>query len=210
MRVQRREWLRLAASLALAIAGVGASQPGTLNARADLFDEIYRRGQKQNGSLRALTASFTEATTSALLTKPLMARGTVAVERPSRVVLRYTEPEERLVIIDGNTMTMTWPSRGVRQNRDIGAAQRRVQKYFIDSSPAELRQHFAIAAHERSGLPGYVVTMVPTRKQIKEGLTRLDLVIDQSSLLLTSMTMTFPNGDTKEMTFTEVKVNVNE
>jgi hypothetical protein len=49
--------------------------------------------------------------------------------------------------------------------------------------------------------------MVPKRKQIREGLTRLELWLDQSSLLLSAMRMTFPNGDTKLMVLTDVVAN---
>ena len=49
--------------------------------------------------------------------------------------------------------------------------------------------------------------MVPKRKQIREGLTRLELWLDQSSLLLSAMRMTFPNGDTKLMVLTDVVPN---
>jgi len=174
----------------------------------DLFDELYERGQKQNGALRTLTASFTETSTSPLLTKPLVARGTVAVERPARVALRYTEPDERVVIIDGDRMTVAWPSRRIRAVKDIGAAQRRIQRYFVNGSPDELRGHFQITAREVEDRPGaYHVTMVPRRKQIQEGLTRLDLWLDPTSLLLSAMLMTFPTGDTKLMTFTAVTPN---
>ena len=106
--------------------------------------------------MKTLTAPFIETTTSSLLTRPLVARGTLAVERPSRVVLRYTEPDERVVLIDGDTMTMSWPSRNVRQSTDIGAAQKRIQKYFVDSSPDELRGHFTIAAREADDRPGHL------------------------------------------------------
>ncbi len=144
-------------------------------------------------------------TTSSLLERPLRASGTVSVERPARVALHYTAPDERWIVIDGNRMTFVWPARGIRQARDIGASQRRVQKYFVDSSPGELRGHFEVAARP---LPdGYEITMVPTRKQIKEGLARLDLTIDGESLLMTAMKMAFPNGDTKTMTFTDVRPN---
>jgi outer membrane lipoprotein-sorting protein len=177
-------------------------------APADLFDELFRRGQASNASMKTLTASFVETTTSTLLTRPLTARGTLAVQRPSRIVLRYVEPDERVVLIDGDRMTTSWPSRGIRQSRDIGAAQKRIQKYFVDSSPDELRRHFNIGAREPDDRPGtYLVTMVPRRKQILEGLARLDLRVDARTQLMTAMTMTFPNGDTKEMTFTEVKPN---
>jgi outer membrane lipoprotein-sorting protein len=158
--------------------------------------------------MKTLTASFVETTTSTLLTRPLTASGTLAVQRPSRIVLRYIEPDERVVLIDGDRMTTSWPSRSIRQSRDIGAAQKRIQKYFVDSSPDELRSHFAIGAREPEDRPGtYLVTMVPRRRQILEGLARLELWVDARTQLMTAMKMTFPNGDTKEMTFTDVKPN---
>jgi len=175
----------------------------------DLFDEIYERGQKQNAGLKTLTGSFTESSTSALLAKPLIERGTVFVERPARVALRYNDPDERVVIIDGDRMTLSWPSAKIFTATDIGAAQRRVQKYFVDSSARELRGHFDISAREASDRPGtYLVTMVPKRKQIQEGIVRLELWLDRTTLLLAAMRMTFPSGDTKLMTFTDVKTNV--
>lgn len=188
--------------LVAAVVGLTAASPGG----ADLFDELYAKGEKQNAHLRTFTASFKEITTSSLLTRQLVAHGRVAVERPSRIALTYTEPDERVVIIDGAKMTMAWPSRGVLQTRDIGASQRRVQKYFVDGSPDELRSHFQITARESAG-SGYVVTMIPTRKQIKEGLSRLELEVDGRTLLLSAMTMTFPNGETKQMTFSDVRPN---
>jgi outer membrane lipoprotein-sorting protein len=190
-----------AAALVLALAQ-GAS------ARGDLFDELFKQGQAKNGAMKTLTASFVETTTSSLLTRPLSASGTLAVERPGRIVLRYIEPDERIVLIDGDTMTMTWPSKNVRQSKDIGAAQKRIQKYFVDSSPDELRSHFTVNASEAADRPGtYLVTMVPKRKQIQEGLARLDLWVDRTTQLMVAMKMTFPNGDTKLMTFSNVKPN---
>jgi len=203
MRLQR-DGLRLATVVAFAVFIVDLSARG---AAPDLFDDLYRRGQKQNGTLRTFTASFTETTTSTLLTRPLTARGTVAVERPSRVALRYIEPDERVVIIDGDRMTIAWPSRAVQQTKDIGAAQKRVQRYFVDSSPGELRSHFEITARELPDRAGYLVTMVPTRKQIKEGLTRLEIFVDPATLLMSEMAMSFPNGDSKRMVFSDVRPN---
>jgi outer membrane lipoprotein-sorting protein len=201
VRVQRAGQLAafaIAASLLLVVDGARA---------ADLFDALYARGQRQNAQLGTFTASFIETTSSSLLTRPLVARGKVAVERPSRIALTYTEPDERRVIIDGNRMTVSWPSRRVFQTKDIGASQRRVQKYFVNGTPDELRSHFDVSARETAA-GAYVITMVPTRRQIKEGLSRLELAIDPATLLLSAMTMTFPNGDTKQMTFTDVRPNV--
>ena len=175
----------------------------------DAFDELYARGQKANAAIKTLTARFTETTTSSLLTKPIVSRGRLAVQRPSRVVLRYTDPDARVVLIDGDRMTTSWPSRSLTQVTDIGTAQNRVQKYFVNGTAAELHGQFDIhdhgAASDRPGL--YYVTMVPKRKQIRESLAQLDLWVNRSSLLLDALKMTFANGDTKTMAFEDVVPN---
>lgn len=196
------------AAVVCAIATLGAAPLQTTSGSGDLFDALFKQGQSTNANLTTLTASFVETTTSTLLTKPLIASGSLAVERPSRIVMRYSQPDDRVVLIDGDTLTMTWPSKHIRQTKDIGAAQKRIQKYFVDSSPRELRSHFTIAAREATDRPGtYLVDMVPKRKQIQEGLSRLELWVDRSTQLMAAMRMTFPNGDTKLMTFTDVKRN---
>jgi outer membrane lipoprotein-sorting protein len=181
---------------------------GASTAPGDLFDDIYARGRGIETSLKTVTARFTETTTSSLLTRPLVARGTLAVQRPSKIVLHYDEPEVRAMLIDHDRLTLAWPSRGVPQQTDIGAAQRRIDKYFVDKTPDELRRNFTITATEASDRPGtWRITMVPRRKQIQEGLSQLDLWVSRTSLLLSAMRMTFPNADTKLMVFDDVVVN---
>jgi outer membrane lipoprotein-sorting protein len=172
------------------------------------FESLFERGRQLNSELKTLTARFTETTTSGLLTRALVATGTVAVERPSRVVLHYEEPERRDVLIDGDRLTISWPSRGIRDVTNIATTNRRIQRYFVDATPERLRDNFTITIGKESGRPHtYLVTMVPKRKQIREGLTSLDLWIDDSSLLLSAMKMTFPNGDTKLMVLDHVVAN---
>jgi outer membrane lipoprotein-sorting protein len=204
-----RAFARVLIVAAAIVTGVGslvaAQRPPAGAAATESFDELYARGQKINNGIKTLTAHFTETTSSALLTRPLVARGTLAVERPTRVVLHYEEPDARVVLVDGNKMTTTWPQRQVI---DIGAAQGRVQKYFVNGTAAELRQQFDINDREPNDRPGtYHVSMVPKRKQIREALTRLDLWVKTESSLLEAMKMTFANGDTKLMTFEDVVAN---
>jgi outer membrane lipoprotein-sorting protein len=175
----------------------------------DSFESIYRRGAKLNADLKTLTAHFTETTTSSLLTRPLTASGTVAVERPSRVVLHYLEPEPRDVLIEGDRLTIAWPGRHIRDVTNIASANRRIQKYFVESTPKELEESFEVASKRADDRPGtYRLTMTPKRRQIREGLSQLELWLDESSLLLSAMRMTFPNGDTKLMVFDHVVANV--
>jgi outer membrane lipoprotein-sorting protein len=191
-------------STVFALAALSAASAAT---RPDLFDDLYRRGQKLNENLHTLTASFVETTSSPLLTRPLVARGTIAVERPARIALRYADPEPRLVLVEGDRMTTVWPSRHFRDVKDIGAAQRRIQKYFVGSGPDELRKHFTISTNEARDGGAYAIVMTPTRKQIREGLALLELWVDRQAMMLTEMRMTFAGGETKSMTFTGVVTN---
>ena len=175
----------------------------------DLFDQIYARSRGIEASLKTVTAHFTETTTTKMLVKPLVSHGELAVVRPNRIVLRYTEPEPHVVLIDDARMTLSWPSRSITQTSDIGAARKRIDKYFVDKTPDDLRHAFAIRAVESPDPPNtWHIAMDPTRSQIKEGLSQLHLWIDRTSLLLTAMQMDFPNGDKKLMAFDHVQVNV--
>jgi outer membrane lipoprotein-sorting protein len=177
-------------------------------APADLFDAIYARGKPIEAGLKTLTARFTETSTSSLLAKPLVASGTLAVERPSRVVLRYAVPEKRTILIDGDSMRVVWPSRGINQTTAVGESQRRIQRYFVDQTPGQLRSHFDIAARVPDDrAETWLVTMIPKRRQIREGLTKLELWVDQSTVVLAAMQMTFSGGETKLLQFADVTIN---
>jgi len=197
-----RVWSVLSLILTMLVQLAAQGKPDTS------FDDIYRRSLQLNAELKTLTAGFTETTTSEMLTRPLLATGTIAVERPSRVVLHYQQPEQRDVLIEGDRLTVSWPARHIHEVTNIATTNRRIQRYFIDASPDRLHDNFTIAIR-----PGgdrrhtYQLTMVPKRKQIREGVTNLDLWIDDTSLLLAAMKMTFPNGDTKLMELDKVVTN---
>lgn len=191
--------------LALIAACLIASLAMTRNSTPDLFDEIYARGKPVEASLRTLTARFTETSHSPLLVRPLVASGTVSVIRPSRIAMHYTVPERRSVIIDGGRLHVVWPSQGLDQVTPIGATEKRIQQYFVGQTPTQLRSHFTIDAQAEPH--GWFVSMTPKRKQIKQGLTTLELWIDETSMMLTSMRMVFPGGNTKRLDFSDVRVN---
>jgi len=179
-------------------------------AAGDLFDDIYARSRSVETSLRTVTARFTEESTSSLLSTPVISRGTLAVIRPDRIIMRYSDPAGRILLIDGDQLTVVWPSRGIKERSNIGEARRRIDKYFVDKSPNELRRSFTIAAHvaaDRTNPNCWEVAMTPTRSQIRQGLTGLMLWIDRTSTMLRTMRMEFPSGDTKTLTFDDVVVN---
>jgi outer membrane lipoprotein-sorting protein len=200
MRPQRL-WAFVLACVILGVLGAGG-------ATADLFDEIYARGKPLEAALKTLTASFTETSHSPLLARPLVARGTVAVIRPSRIAMHYSVPDSRTVIIDGGKLRVVWPAHGIDRTTAIGSLEKRLHQYFVDTSPKQLRSHFEIdarVADDRART--WFVTMNAKRKQIREGVSRLDLWIEQDRVMLSAMRLHFATGDVKLFEFDDVTLN---
>jgi outer membrane lipoprotein-sorting protein len=175
----------------------------------DLFDQIFARTLEKRQSIHSIRARFTETTMSSLLEKPLVSHGTVIAAPPSRVLMTYTDPERRTIAIDSTSLVVVWPDRRERVKIDISQTQNRIDQYFTQATIEQLRSMFEIAAEPDSVIRGTDrVDMRPKRKQIKEGLERLEIWIDRESLLLVQLQMTFPGGDRKTIRLDDVTVNV--
>jgi len=175
----------------------------------DLFDEIYQRGVVKQRAMKSIHATFTETTVSSLLVKPIVARGTVIGAPPALVRMTYTEPEAKTVTMDGRSLTIVWPNRGEREQIDIRQTKARIDHYFTNASPDELRKLFEITAEPDAAMRrADRVTMTPKRKQIKQGLQQLELWIDRERDIMVQMRLSFPGGDQKTIALEDIVVDV--
>ena len=199
----------LSASALLQLFAAMALVASQAPAPTDLFDQLFARTLEKRQSIHSIRARFTETTTSSLLEKPLVSHGTVIATPPSRVLMTYTDPEHRTVAIDSTSLVIVWPDRRERETIDISQTQKRIDQYFTQATIGQLRSMFDITAESDSVIHGTDrVDMRPRRKQIKEGLERLEIWIDRESLLLVQLRMTFPGGDRKTIRLDDVTVNV--
>lgn len=183
--------------------GPAARRPG------DLFADIHRRGLAKQRTMTSIRATFTETTVSALLLKPIVARGTVIAAPPARVRMTYADPEAKTITMDGKSLTVAWPKRGEREQLDIRQTQKRIDQYFANPSIEELRNLFDIRAEPDTALRHTNrVTMTPKRKQIKQGLQQLELWIDRESDLLVQMRLAFPGGEQKTIALDDITIDV--
>jgi len=186
-----------------------AGGQATASQRTDLFSQIYKRGVARQRSLQSIRARFTETTVSSLLVKPIVAHGTVVAASPARVRMTYTDPEPKTIAMDGHSLTVLWSDRGERERIDITATQKRIDQYFTHATIDDLRGMFEITAEADQVIRhADRVDMKPKRKQIKQGLERLELWIEREGAMLVQMRMTFPGGDQNTIALEEMAVNV--
>jgi outer membrane lipoprotein-sorting protein len=191
-------------TLLVCAAALGAArQPG------DPLDALFARGRAMQATLRTVSASFTETTVSSLLRDPLVARGTVIAAVPLRMLMTYTTPEVRYVLMDQTRLVTVVPARREREELNIADMQRRIQRYFVDASPKDLRQSFDIELAPDAAMPGTdLMDMKPRRKQIREGLARLRLWIDRANLTMSKLRMDYADGDSRTIELSDIKINV--
>lgn len=196
----------MAALLVLVAALLSGNQP---REPADLFADLFARSPVHDGRLTSLRASFVETTTSTLLVAPIVARGTLVAAPPGRLAMTYTSPEPKRLVVNANRLVITWPGTARREELNIARTQQRVQRYFAQASAGELRKHFDVRVAAASDLDAtYLVTMTPRRKQIRQGVERLDIWVDRDAVLLRQMRMTFPGGDSKVIRLDDIEQNV--
>jgi outer membrane lipoprotein-sorting protein len=190
----------------LVAASVVASQPP---ASKELFNRIYQRTAARRESIHSIRARFTETTVSSLLERPMVAHGTMTAAPPGLVLMTYADPERRTIVVDGKSLVIVWSDRHERETVDISQIQKRIDQYFTQANPEQLQAMFDIRVQADAAMRGADrIDMLPRRKQIKDGLERLELWIDRERLLLTQLQMTFPGGDTKTITLEDIAVNV--
>lgn len=176
----------------------------------DPFTELHQRAREVERSLVTLRADFVETTESDLLVEPIIESGKMIAARPIRVLLRYEKPEEKLLLIDGDQLLMVWPERAQSERMPIAKIQQTVDKYFYEASEKELQGHFIIHVASDPELPGTRrVEMIAKRKQIQEGLERLELWVEDRTLYMVKMRLVYPGGaGTKTIELSNLIANV--
>jgi outer membrane lipoprotein-sorting protein len=196
--------VRVAAAF-VALLGLAA---GRAPAEPDLFDQLHARIAAAEAKRKSIRARFVETTTSSLLAKPMVSTGTLIGEKPARMVITYLSPEKKTILMDGQRLFVSRAGQKEVEQIDIAEIMKTVNKYFTNADPGQLRRAFTIHAIPDPATPSwYQVDLLPRRKQIKQGLDRLQFWVSRD-YMLTQLTMTFAGGDTTVFKLEDVELNV--
>ena len=173
------------------------------------FEALFLLGRQQLAEATTVRAAFVETTESSLLLEPVVSSGTVLAVEPGRMVMRYTGEEPRTVIVDAGRLVVHWPQRAETETISIAETQARAQRYFVDASAAELRRLFEIEVSRDAGaLGGYLITMIPRRRQIRDNLVGLRIWVPHDASFMTRLRMDYANGDSRDFRFDDIEFDV--
>ena len=113
--------------------------------------------------------SFTETKYSAVLSTPLLLKGTLAYVRPDRLEKSVHAPYEERTVIAGNSVTME--NRTLQQTRTFSLASSAPVSAFVESMRATLAgDRMALERHYRVQLEGkpeaWTMTLLPREEKL--------------------------------------------
>ena len=122
--------------------------------------------------------SFSETKHSAVLSAPLLLKGTLAYTRPDRLEKSVLAPYEERTVVAGNSVTME--NRTLQQSRTFSLSSSSPDSAFVESMRATLAgDRAALERHYRVQLGGkaesWSMTLVPREKKLASLVKRIQI-----------------------------------
>ena len=122
--------------------------------------------------------SFSETKHSAVLSTPLLLKGTLSYARPDRLEKNVLAPYEERTVVAGSSVTME--NRALQQTRTFSLASSSPLSAFVESMRATLAgDRAALERHYRVQLEGkaeaWTMTLVPREKKLASLVKRIQI-----------------------------------
>ena len=175
----------------------------------DKVDAVVEAVVTTQKATSSLVAHFEQQKTSDLLLEPVVSRGTFRYLADDRVRWDYREPEEMVVVFNGELLTTYYPREHRAEQARIGSRQRRFVRFLGGAQPLdELLSQFQMAfADPGDGRP-YEISLKPMSRMLRERLQSIQLQVDRELLLPVDLVYREPDGDSTRFTFTEIERNI--
>ncbi|MEA2709082.1 MAG: outer rane lipoprotein carrier protein [Phycisphaerales bacterium] len=164
------------------------------------------------GKIEDLTADFEQQKFTAMLKKPLVSAGVVAV-RGAGMLWQTRKPEPSVLQIDPREVRIYYPAQ---KTIEVYQVQQKLGQLAASPVPrlSVLREHFsfepiAIAElGEKDDAKFFAVRMTPIDAELREHVEEVRVLLDAQRGLIVRLEMRDADGDRTHISFANVKTNV--
>lgn len=170
---------------------------------------LVQRVKLEQSHVTTMSARFRQEKTSEMLLEPSTDLGLFYYRAPDQVRWEYHEPEEMLVVINGEELVTFYKEQGVAESASIGDISEKVFKYLgASGSLDKLAEFFEVTAYfpEGEGDP-YHLVLEPRYSRIERRLLGMEIWIDPVSYQPTQFKYLQPGGDETTYSFEDIKLN---
>jgi len=163
------------------------------------LDTVLERFRLAQEGTSTLVADFMQIKASSLLVGEQVAKGRLYYSRPDKFLWAYTEPDETLMLINGDVMLTWYPDLNRAQKVDIARKRKRIFHYFaIGEEVNTLKENFVITLKSpcKEDPPGSIhLEMVPKRRRVRDRLSSVEMWLDGEHYLPAKLRFEEADGD---------------
>jgi outer membrane lipoprotein-sorting protein len=188
---------------ALLLLSAGLAFPADPEAILQEFDRVQ-------GSVRTLSASFTETTTNPLLVDPLVAEGQFYMTKPGSIRWDYVSPEEMRFVIADDQYIGYFPGRKRAEKRNIARWSERIFRFIgLGQSSDELKKFYEIHLEEsdRQIEGTHLLVFEPKKRRVRKRVEEVRFWLSEETSLPIKVEYRAKNGYTRAIDFHEILLN---
>lgn len=162
----------------------------------------------------SVVATLEQVKTMKAFKRPQRATGRLMVVPPRQVRWEYHAPYKAELVINGDSMSMNYPDLGRKQRFDLASdpAMKGVVDtilFFMEAKPERVMARFEVTARKLESPvgPRAELTLIPKSKSTRGFVASIRTTVDLTRGVMTSITLTEPDGDTTAITLTDIRIN---
>jgi outer membrane lipoprotein-sorting protein len=183
-----------------------ADRPVTGAEREEIFENL--RGRQ--AGVKSFRATLTQKRKSPLLLAEAVTEGVFLFEKPDRFRWESRTPDRRLIVSDGNTLTVYFPERKEAERRDArDQFSTRMALEFIASGMgrplSELEKRFRVDLARRGGM--LVLTLTPRSGYLARAVKTITVVQPEEGAIPARIVVLGQKEDRVETILRDVEIN---
>lgn len=192
---------RLTTFISILLVGIGLQAQQGKELTGSAREEAMKAISTATQQVKSIQCDFLQTKTSAMLTTPTEARGTMHYEAPDKLRWAYTEPTQHALEVDGETVTLT----GV--NGKANRLMKPLGKLILTCiNGSQLFDERIFQAKIFDNGTTYEIHLTTKRKDMQRIFSGILFTIDKKSLTVQSIRLDEKSGDNTLIQFRNVQV----
>ncbi|MCC8039420.1 MAG: outer membrane lipoprotein carrier protein LolA [Bacteroidales bacterium] len=159
-------------------------------------------------AINTLQADFVQTKSLKMLGDKMVSRGKMLCEQPGRLRWEYTSPYTYTFILNANKVLVKKKDRSDVIDTSQNAMFREIARIMMNSVLGKCltdKNDFKATVAQKSG--GYIVTLLPQKKEMKQMFTKILLHYNKQQAMVTQVEMYEKNGDSTVIELKNLKKN---
>ncbi len=180
----------------------------TTSAESFSQDAALKEISAAAAAIKTMQADFVQTKSLKMLGDKMISRGKMLCEQPNRLRWEYTSPYTYTFILNGNRVLVKKKDRSDMIDTSQNAMFREIARIMMNSELGKCltdKNDFRATVAQKSG--GYIVTLIPQKKEMKQMFTKILLHYNKQQAMVTQVEMYEKNGDSTVIELKNLKKN---